>query len=169
VIPAALRLYVHPTQEAPQLSTGSRIAILAAVVVVAIGGLVIAKNGGDNTSNGDTTSASTPASSTGTGTSATTTTTTTAKPAGPPVFRITVSGGKPVGGIEKIKVNKGDTINLAVKSDVADEIHIHGYDFHKDVAAGGTVRFKFPATIDGAFEIELEGRKEQIAALTVEP
>jgi hypothetical protein len=170
VIPAALRLYVHPTQEAPQLSTGSRIAILAAVVVVAIGGLVIAKNGGDNTSNGDTTPASTPPSSTGTGTSATTTTTTTAaKPAGPPVFRITVSGGKPVGGIEKIKVNKGDTINLAVKSDVADEIHIHGYDFHKDVAAGGTVRFKFRATIDGAFEIELEGRKEQIAALTVEP
>jgi copper(I)-binding protein len=160
------------------LSTGSRIAILAAVVVVAIGGLVIAKGGGDNNTETDTTSASTPAtqtgtdtSSTGTDTSSTTTstTTTTTKPAGPPVFRITVSGGKPVGGIERIKVNKGDTINLVVKSDVADEIHIHGYDFHKDVAAGGTVRFKFPAKIDGAFEIELEGRKEQIAALTVEP
>jgi copper(I)-binding protein len=150
------------------LSTGSRIAILAAVVVVAVGGLVIAQSGGDNTKS-DTTSASTPASSTGTGTSSTTSSATTAKPAGPPVFRITVSGGKPAGGIKKIKVNKGDTINLVVKSDVADEIHIHGYDFHKDVAAGGTVRFKFPATIDGAFEIELEGRKEQIAALTVEP
>jgi len=151
------------------MSTGSRIAVLAAVVVIAIGGLVIAKNGGDNKTNGDTTPASTPASSTGTGTSATTTSTTTAKPAGPPVFRVTVSGGKPVGGIEKIKVNKGDTINLVVKSDVADEVHIHGYDFHKDVAAGGTARFKFPAKIDGSFEIELESRKEQIAALTVEP
>jgi hypothetical protein len=151
------------------MSTGSRIAVLAAVVVVAIGGLVIAKNGGDSASKGDTTPASTPASSTGTGTTATTTSTTAAKPAGPPVFRITVSGGKPVGGIEKIKVNKGETINLVVKSDVADEIHIHGYDFHKDVAAGGTVRFRFPATIDGSFEIELEGRKQQIAALTVEP
>jgi copper(I)-binding protein len=152
------------------LSTGSRIAILAAVIVVAVGGLVIAKSGGNDKTTSDTTSASTPASSTGTATSTSTTTSaTTAQPAGPPVFRVTVSGGKPVGGIKKIKVNKGDTINLVVKSDVADEIHIHGYDFHKDVAAGGTVRFKFPAKIDGAFEIELEGRKEQIAALTVEP
>jgi hypothetical protein len=120
------------------MSTGSRIALLAAVVVVAIGGLVIANGGSD-------------------------------KPAGPAVFSITVSGGKPAGGIKQIKVNKGDTVNLVVKSDVADEIHIHGYDFHKDVKAGGTVRFKFPATIDGSFEIELEGRKQQIAALAVEP
>jgi hypothetical protein len=157
------------------MSTASRLAILAAVVVVAAGGLLIAKSGGDNKTKSDTTSASAPASPTGTDTSSSTdtsnstTSTTTPKPAAPPVFRITVSGGKPVGGIEKIKVNKGDTINLVVKSDVADEIHIHGYDFHKNVAAGGTARFKFPATIDGSFEIELEGRKEQIAALTVEP
>jgi hypothetical protein len=151
------------------LSTGSRIAILVAVVVVAVGGLVIAKSGGDKTKSA-TTSASTQGSPAGTDTSTSTTTSaTTPKPAGPPVFQITVAGGKPVGGIEKIKVNKGDTVNLVVKSDVADEIHIHGYDFHKTVAAGGTVRFRFPAKIDGSFEIELEGRKEQIAALTVEP
>jgi copper(I)-binding protein len=148
------------------VSTGSRIAVLAAVIIVAVGGLVIAKGGSDNKTSSSTTATADSALGTST---AETTTSTPAQPAGPPAFRVTVSGGKPVGGIEKIKVNKGDTINLVVKSDVADEIHIHGYDFHKDVAAGGTVRFKFPATIDGSFEIELEGRKQQIAALTVEP
>ena len=44
-------------------------------------------------------------------------------------------------------------------SDVADEIHVHGYDLKKDVPAGGSVRFSFPASIEGVFEIELEGRK----------
>jgi maltose-binding protein MalE len=149
------------------MSSGSRIAVLAAIVVVAIAALVIAKGGDDKTTSTTTSTPSTTASSTDT--TATTTSTTTAKPAGPPVFRVTVSGGKPAGGIKKIKVNKGDQINLVVKSDVADEIHIHGYDLMKDVEAGGSVRFKFKATIDGSFEIELEGAKEQIAALTVEP
>jgi predicted extracellular nuclease len=157
------------------MSTSSRIAVLAAVIVVAIGGLVIAKGGGDDKTTSDTASTTTPTATdtsttrTETTTSETTTSTTTTKPAGPPTFRVTVSGGKPAGGIEKIKVNKGDRVNLVVKSDVADEIHIHGYDLMKDVAAGGSVRFGFKATIDGAFEIELEGRGEQIASLTVEP
>jgi len=46
---------------------------------------------------------------------------------------------------------------------------VHGYDLKKDVPAGGTVRFSFPARIEGVFEAELEGRKEQIAQLTVNP
>jgi plastocyanin len=83
--------------------------------------------------------------------------------------RIVIRGGKPVGGIKKITVNKGDRVRFSVTSDVADEVHVHGYNFHKDVAKGGTVSFDFPAKIDGDFEAELESRKEQILALTVEP
>jgi plastocyanin len=83
--------------------------------------------------------------------------------------KIVIKGGKPVGGIKKIKVNKGDRVRFSVTSDVADEVHVHGYNFHKDVAKGGTVSFDFPAKIDGEFEAELESRKEQILALTVEP
>jgi hypothetical protein len=82
-------------------------------------------------------------------------------------FTVTVAGGKPVGGIKPLEANKGDTINLAVRSNVADEIHIHGYDFHKTVPSGGAVHFAFKATIDGNFVIELESRAEQIASLTV--
>jgi len=50
---------------------------------------------------------------------------------------------------------------------VSDEIHVHGYNFHKDVEKGGSVSFNFPAKIEGIFDIELESRAEQIASLQV--
>jgi hypothetical protein len=77
--------------------------------------------------------------------------------------------GKPVGGVASLTVNNGDTIHFTVDSAVADEVHLHGYDIPKDVAAGGSVTFDVPATIDGEFEAELEARHEQILALTVNP
>ncbi len=77
--------------------------------------------------------------------------------------------GKPVGGIADLTYHKGDRVHFKVTSAVADEVHVHGYDLMKDVKAGGTVTFDFPATIEGVFEAELEGRKEQIIELEVEP
>ena len=79
------------------------------------------------------------------------------------------SAGKPVGGITDLTYKEGDRIHFKVKSAVADEVHVHGYDLMKDVKAGGTIVYDFPATIEGVFEAELEGRKEQIIQLTVEP
>lgn len=77
--------------------------------------------------------------------------------------------GKPVGGIADLTYDEGDRVHFKVESAVADEVHVHGYDLMKDVEAGGTVAFDFPATIEGVFEAELEGRKEQIVELRVEP
>ena len=82
---------------------------------------------------------------------------------------VTVVNGKPDGGVKTITYKKGDTVDLTVRSDTADEIHIHGYDLHKDVTKGGSVHFTFPASIDGKFVIELENKGEQIASLQVEP
>jgi hypothetical protein len=82
---------------------------------------------------------------------------------------VTVVNGKPEGGIKTLTYKKGDTVDLTVKSDTADEIHIHGYDLHKDVEKGGSVHFTFPASIDGRFVVELEDAGEQIASLQVEP
>jgi FtsP/CotA-like multicopper oxidase with cupredoxin domain len=82
---------------------------------------------------------------------------------------VTVVNGKPDGGIKTLNYNKGDNVDLTVKSDTADEIHIHGYDLHKDVEKGGSVHFTFPAKLDGKFVIELENAGEQIASLQVEP
>ena len=139
----------------------SRFALLALVVVIAIVAFVIAQPGGDDT---DEQSSAGRSNSGATSSRGATSKSPVERPA-----RITVKGGKPVGGIADITVSKGDRVRFAVTSDVADEIHVHGYDFMKDVPAGGTVRFDFPAKIDGSFEIELENRKEQIASLKVEP
>jgi hypothetical protein len=89
------------------------------------------------------------------------------KSAGPTT--IEVRNAKPVGGVKSLTYKKGDTIDLTVKSDTADEVHFHGYDFHKDVAKNGRIRFDFPATIDGEFIVELEEHKQTLANVKVEP
>lgn len=85
------------------------------------------------------------------------------------VTTIAIRHGKPVGGIAQLTYNKGEEVRFEVDSDVSDEVHMHGYDIMKDVKAGGSVSFDFPATIEGVFEAELEGRKQQILELTVNP
>src|SRR4051794_9814161 len=147
------------------MSTGARLGILAGIIVVAVVVLIIAGGGGgsddNNNNNNKTTTTTAPQSSS--------TSETASAPASPPTYNITVKNAKPVGGIKKINVKKGDELRIVVRSDTADEIHVHGYDFMKDVEAGGSVRFQFKANIDGGFEIELENHKEQIAELDVQP
>jgi ABC-type glycerol-3-phosphate transport system substrate-binding protein len=114
----------------------------------------------------DSTTASSTETTT-TDTTPTTGTTTTTEAEMPTVVRIVVVNGAPKGGIVRKTVDKGDRVVLVVKSDVADEIHLHGYDLSRDVAAGGTARLPFTAKLPGRFEVELEQRGVQIADLTV--
>jgi hypothetical protein len=144
-------------------SNTARIAIaVGAIAVIVV--LFVVLNGGDD---GDDNKAST--SSTTTSSQPSTSPTDKAKPPAPKVPVVEVREGKPVGGIEKLTYTKGDQVRFRVRSDVADEIHVHGYDVKKDVPAGGSVSFSFPGKFEGVFEIELEGRQEQIAQLTVRP
>src|SRR3954453_3569207 len=139
------------------MTRGTRLALIGLVVVVAVVGFVIAKSGGsDNKKTTATTSTTNGVTVKG------------STPQNVPV-QIVVKNGKPAGGVKKIQVNKGDPVRFPVTSDVADEIHVPGYDFHKDVKKGGSVSFDFPARIDGVFVIELESRGEQTAALRAEP
>jgi len=87
----------------------------------------------------------------------------------PQIDRVVVRGGQPVGAVERLEYDRGERVRLTVRSDVADEVHVHGYDISKEVAAGGSVRFRFPADIEGVFEVELEQRHVQIAELRVTP
>ena len=82
---------------------------------------------------------------------------------------VVVEDGEPQGGVQELTYNSGEPIRFRVESDSADEVHFHGYDVGKEVAAGGSVSFDVPATIAGIFEVELEDAKEQIAEVTVEP
>src|SRR3954468_7810447 len=125
------------------MSRTQRFALLRlAVVVVVVAAVIIGTSGG---SDNDSSSAD----------------------SGP--VTIQVKDEKPVGGIQKIDVKKGDPVQFTIDSDSAQEIHVHGYDVHKDVAANGKVSFSFPATIDGSFVIELEEPGVQIGALKVSP
>jgi hypothetical protein len=108
-------------------------------------------------------------SSTSTTKTTTNSETTTTAAATPVEVTIVVENGAPKGGIVRQTVSKGDHVVLVVTSDVADEIHLHGYDKSKDVPAGGTIRLPFTATLPGRFEVELEQRGVQIADLTVNP
>jgi preprotein translocase subunit SecF len=89
------------------------------------------------------------------------------KDAGPTT--IEVKNAQPVGGVKDVTFKKGGTVDLTVKSDTADEVHFHGYDVHKDVAKGGSVHFRFPASIEGKFIVELEDHKQTLANVTVAP
>ena len=101
-------------------------------------------------------------------TQTTTTEETTTEAAKPTVVSIVVVNGQPQGGIVRQTVSKGDRVVIVVKSDVADEIHLHGYDKSTNVKAGGTARLPFTADLPGRFEVELESRGVQIADLTVQ-
>lgn len=146
------------------MTTPQRLGIVAATVVVLIVGFVLLRPSSDGGSTASSTSSSTTASGAA---SAPSTSASTAAP--PAVKTVRVVNGQPQGGIQTLSFAKGDRIRLRVVSDVADEIHIHGYDLHKDVAKGGSVQFSFPATIEGRFEIELENAGTQIANLEVRP
>jgi hypothetical protein len=87
----------------------------------------------------------------------------------PEVPVIEVENGQPVGGVQKLSFKAGDDIRFVVTSDVAEEIHFHGYDVAEDVEAGGKVGFDVPATIEGVFEVELEHSAVPIAEISVNP
>ena len=132
-------------------SAARRVAIIAGAAVILVVAFLLLSGGSDKGST--STTAGKPASSASSG--------------GVPTVRVV--GAKPQGGVQKLSFKKGDTVKFRVVSDTADEIHVHGYDFHKDVAKGGTVTFSFPGKIEGRFVVELEGKGEQIAQLDVVP
>jgi len=78
-----------------------------------------------------------------------------------------VVGGNPQGGIARDSVDRGQTVAITVTSDIADEVHVHGYDLMADVAPGAPATIRFTADAPGRFEIELEDIGVQIAELEV--
>lgn len=138
--------------------------VLAAVSVAVVVLLVVLLRPNDD---GETTATGTTQATTATTT--TTTPTTTPKPPTWMRVAIAVRGGRVVGGIRRVSVPKGARVELFVTSDVADEVHLHGYDVSRDVAPGAAARMRFRATTSGRFEVELEGRQLQIVEITVRP
>ncbi|MDX6197874.1 MAG: hypothetical protein QOJ79_1025 [Actinomycetota bacterium] len=89
-------------------------------------------------------------------------------PAVDQTIRITYAGGKVSGVGSLVKVRHNSRVALVVTSDVADEVHFHGYDKSADVAKGGTVTITFKATLPGRFEVELEKLKHRLVTLQIQ-
>lgn len=82
------------------------------------------------------------------------------------VIEVTVADGR-VEGPGRVRVALGSEVTVRVTSDVADEVHLHGYDETEDVGAGETVTLRFSADIPGVFEVELEGAGLELVELEV--
>ena len=91
-------------------------------------------------------------------------------PVGPTIQKIsiTVRGGQVTGDTGRVTVPLGTPVTVSVTSDVADEIHVHGYDRKGAIpAAGSTGSVSFTADTPGVFEVELEESKIQLVQLAV--
>lgn len=85
-----------------------------------------------------------------------------------PVIDVTFRDGE-VRGPTTFTVGQGDRVQIVVRADVTDEVHLHSYDLHADVAPGRPERIEFVANIAGVFECELEGAGALLFQLEIFP
>jgi heme/copper-type cytochrome/quinol oxidase subunit 2 len=69
--------------------------------------------------------------------------------------------------LRRYAVPLGSTVELVVASDVADEVHVHGYDRLSYVTAGATTSVRFVADLPGVFDVELEQRGLPLTQLEI--
>lgn len=136
-------------------------AVLIALLMVACGGDTATTTTGASS----TTTTSTLAASTSTSVTVTTLaeTTTTALE-----IDVTVTNGE-VDGPDLFEFALGDLVEITVLIDVADEIHVHGYDLSFDAEPGTPVEITFAADAQGIFEVELETNHLLLFEIQVTP
>jgi hypothetical protein len=71
-------------------------------------------------------------------------------------IEVRVVGGRVEGVGDAVDVPLGEDVTIRVRSDEADEVHVHGYDEIDDVGPGEEAEIELTADIPGAFEVELE-------------
>jgi hypothetical protein len=67
----------------------------------------------------------------------------------------------------KRSATRGQPVVIKVTSDIADEIHLHGYDKKADAAPGTVATITFIADKPGIFEVELEKKGLKLFELEV--
>ena len=143
------------------MGSRARLGLLATTVLAAVV-LFLVLRPGDEQPTQSATNTSETATSTDTG--ATTTVET------PSAVRIRIQArGDGSGSIRRVTIERDQRVTLIVSSDVADEVHVHGYDLMAEVAPGSHARISFEASVPGRFDVELESRAIQIAELRVSP
>jgi hypothetical protein len=80
---------------------------------------------------------------------------------------VAVTGGQVTGDTGRVLVALDEHVTLVVTSDVADELHLHGYDLRTALTAGTPAELSFQATIPGVFEVELHDAGTVLLTLQV--
>ena len=83
------------------------------------------------------------------------------------VLSVTVRGGSVVEGGSRQRATLNQSVTIRVTSDVADEVHVHGYEKRFPVAAGQRGEVTFVANIPGVFEVEFEKSHKQLFTMEV--
>ena len=82
-------------------------------------------------------------------------------------IEVQVSGGQLSGDTGRVPVAAGSHVTLVVTTDVADEVHVHGYDLEAELSPGQPTEIAFDATIPGVFEVELHEAGTTLLSLQV--
>ena len=82
-------------------------------------------------------------------------------------IEVQVSGGRVHGDTGRVPVAAGSHVTLVVNSDVADEVHVHGYDVEQELSPGQPAEIVLDATIPGVFEVELHEAGTTLLSLQV--
>lgn len=67
---------------------------------------------------------------------------------------VRVAGKKVTPPTGRVEVHRGATVRITVTSDVADDLHVHGYDLKEPLPAGQPASIDFRADRSGLFEVE---------------
>jgi len=141
------------------MSRAQRLTFLGIAAIIAVTAVIVLSGGGgetDKAADATATPTATP-SATASGTAEATATPTPKPP-------LLLAGSE-----RTLSFDQGDTVRFRVRHDAAEEVHIHGYDIKKDLAANETANVSFDASIPGIFEIELEHSGTPLGRLKVEP
>lgn len=84
------------------------------------------------------------------------------------VVDVTVAGGEVTGAEPRTQVEVGTKVRLTITSDVADEVHVHGYDLTERLTVGQAVSVEFVADQPGIFEVELHDAGTILTRLQVQ-
>ena len=145
------------------MSRAQRLTFLGIAAIIAVVAVIVLSGGGDETdkvADATATPTATP-SATASGTAEATATPTPKPKPKPPLLR--------AGSERTLSFDQGDTVRFRVRHGDAEEVHVHGYDIKKDLAANETANVSFEASIPGIFEIELEHSGTPLGRLKVEP
>ncbi len=66
-------------------------------------------------------------------------------------------GGSVETASDRVQVELGSKVVVSITSDVAESVHVHGYDLFADLEPGEPSKLAFAADVAGIFEVELEG------------